>query len=278
MTPRTVVGEFSTDDFSVMEFLQPAGLRLPTHVHASTTMLAVLEGTVRDRIGRRDFETNGPSILIRPAWAEHDHRYGEQDVRCLSVSLDSAFLSRVGRPDAGADVVSAHAGTLIAELRHELHFDDAVRSAALTAAVVELLSATTSISSGTRKAAPPWLVRVRQAIRDEPARIALRELADDAGVHEGHLTRAFRRYFGSSVAAYSRAVRTRIAARALLATNRPLSDIALDAGFSDQSHFHRVFRRHFGTTPGNWRRQRDRRGAMRGMSNTPTDSDEILPR
>jgi len=276
LTPRTVVCECAGDGFRVMEFLQPAALRIPTHAHDATTMLAVLEGAVHDRIGRRDFETVGASVLIRPAWAEHSHRYGEREVRCLSVSIDPSFLSRVGSESAGADAVSAHGGTLITELRNELHIDDAVRSVAVTAAVVELLAATTVSNAGMRKAAPPWLLRVREAIREEPARIALRELADDAGVHEGHLTRAFRRYFGFSIAAYSRAVRTRIAARALLASDRPTADIALDAGFSDQSHFHRVFRRQFGATPGDWRKQRKSSAAMRGMSNTTSNPDEIL--
>jgi AraC-like DNA-binding protein len=36
--------------------------------------------------------------------------------------------------------------------------------------------------------------------------------------------------------------------------NRPLSAIALDAGFTDQPHFTRVFRRTFGETPGQYAR------------------------
>jgi len=35
---------------------------------------------------------------------------------------------------------------------------------------------------------------------------------------------------------------------------RPLSMIALDAGFSDQSHFTRVFRQTFGETPARYAR------------------------
>jgi AraC-like DNA-binding protein len=35
---------------------------------------------------------------------------------------------------------------------------------------------------------------------------------------------------------------------------RPLSEIALTAGFADQSHFTRVFTKIVGVSPGGWRR------------------------
>ena len=37
-------------------------------------------------------------------------------------------------------------------------------------------------------------------------------------------------------------------------SKRPLSMIALDAGFADQSHFTRVFRQAYGQTPGQYAR------------------------
>jgi AraC-like DNA-binding protein len=40
---------------------------------------------------------------------------------------------------------------------------------------------------------------------------------------------------------------------------RPLSSIALDAGFADQSHFTRVFKQAFGETPGQYARSFTRR-------------------
>jgi AraC-like DNA-binding protein len=39
-------------------------------------------------------------------------------------------------------------------------------------------------------------------------------------------------------------------------TEKPLLDIALECGFTDQSAFNRSFRALVGTTPGTWRRER----------------------
>ncbi|MEO1086944.1 MAG: AraC family transcriptional regulator, partial [Acidobacteriota bacterium] len=39
-------------------------------------------------------------------------------------------------------------------------------------------------------------------------------------------------------------------------SRRPIADIAVEAGFSDQSHLTRAFKAAFGITPGAWRRRR----------------------
>ncbi|MDP3908824.1 MAG: helix-turn-helix domain-containing protein [Gemmatimonadales bacterium] len=45
-------------------------------------------------------------------------------------------------------------------------------------------------------------------------------------------------------------------ARELARADAPLSDVALRAGFADQSHFTRFFRRTMGVTPLAYRRER----------------------
>jgi AraC-like DNA-binding protein len=38
----------------------------------------------------------------------------------------------------------------------------------------------------------------------------------------------------------------------MIAAGEPLAEIAVGAGFSDQSHFNRHFKKAFGLTPGRW--------------------------
>ena len=80
------------------------------------------------------------------------------------------------------------------------------------------------------------------------------ELAALAGVHASHLLRTFRRYHGTTVANYARRRRVERARVEIATTRRPLSVIALECGFADQSHFTRVFRQAFGETPGQYAR------------------------
>ena len=74
------------------------------------------------------------------------------------------------------------------------------------------------------------------------------------GVHPVTLARGFRKAYGCSVGAYLRWLRVARAARRLAETEAPLAEVALAAGFADQSHFSNVFRRETGLSPSQFRR------------------------
>ncbi|PYO90670.1 MAG: hypothetical protein DMD66_01815 [Gemmatimonadetes bacterium] len=74
------------------------------------------------------------------------------------------------------------------------------------------------------------------------------------GGHPDYFARAFRTWFGAAVGAYVRRLRLDWAADRLARTEVPIVEIALDAGFADQSHFTRAFRHQVGVTPGDYRR------------------------
>lgn len=81
----------------------------------------------------------------------------------------------------------------------------------------------------------------------EPA--SLRGIADQVGLSAYHLCRLFRLVTGTKLHQYRLCLRLRMALREVLESARPLTDIALDAGFSSHSHFTSSFRREFGATP-----------------------------
>jgi AraC family transcriptional regulator len=74
------------------------------------------------------------------------------------------------------------------------------------------------------------------------------------GVHPVTLARGFRRAYGCSVGAYLRRLRVARAAQRLAETDDALAEIALEAGFADQSHFSNLFRRETGVSPSAFRR------------------------
>ena len=79
----------------------------------------------------------------------------------------------------------------------------------------------------------------------------LRQLAEIAGYDRFRLVRAFRLITG--VTPHQYLVQIRIGrARARLAVGEPITTVALDSGFFDQSHFHRHFKAIVGVTPGEY--------------------------
>ncbi|MFP5514699.1 MAG: helix-turn-helix transcriptional regulator [Alphaproteobacteria bacterium] len=80
-----------------------------------------------------------------------------------------------------------------------------------------------------------------------------RDLAAAAKLSCGYFCQAFKDSFGCPPHAYIVRRRVERAKELLEATSTPLSQIALDCGFSDQSHFSRIFRRVAGEAPRLWR-------------------------
>ncbi|MFF5717187.1 helix-turn-helix domain-containing protein [Streptomyces buecherae] len=98
--------------------------------------------------------------------------------------------------------------------------------------------------------APRRLAEVVDFIHAHLARrVTLAELAAVAGVSESHFTRAFRASTGASPHQYVLQRRLDHARRELVRTDRPIAEIAAEAGFADQSHLTRTMRRHDGATP-----------------------------
>jgi len=81
--------------------------------------------------------------------------------------------------------------------------------------------------------------------------ITLCDLAAIAGVSNAHFCRAFRRSVGLPSHRYILRQRVELAKRMLVETEMPIAEIALGAGFGDQSHLTKHFRCFVGTTP--WR-------------------------
>ena len=84
-------------------------------------------------------------------------------------------------------------------------------------------------------------------------RIKVSDLADRFRRHPDYLGRSFHQSFGSTISDYVRARRVAWAARHLCRGRRPIAEIALEAGFYDQSHLTHAFRKVLGTTPARFR-------------------------
>jgi len=101
--------------------------------------------------------------------------------------------------------------------------------------------------------------RVVRAIRREPgAPHGVSRLAREAGLSARQLQRRFQELFGVGVKEFVMRARLQSAADALQACGAPISQVALDAGFYDQSTFTRHFRKRTGMTPARYRRRHAR--------------------
>ncbi|MFA6546554.1 MAG: AraC family transcriptional regulator [Limisphaerales bacterium] len=90
------------------------------------------------------------------------------------------------------------------------------------------------------------LARIRDRYREQ---LPNRKLAALAGLSLRGFERKFRQNFQVTPQQYLRKLRIRMACRALVFTEQPLAEVAVECGFADQSHFNHEFRRQMGRTP-----------------------------
>jgi AraC family transcriptional regulator len=104
----------------------------------------------------------------------------------------------------------------------------------------------------------PWQVRKVLTYLDShlTERVRVADLSALARCGEAHFSRQFRRTFGESPHAYVVKRRVELAARRMLDTEIPLTEIALSCGFADQAHLTKCFRHLMLDTPSAWRRTR----------------------
>jgi AraC-like DNA-binding protein len=98
------------------------------------------------------------------------------------------------------------------------------------------------------------MAAIRECLLDQlHAPPTLAALAANAGLSRYQLVRQFSKAHGLPPFAWLQQHRLR-RAQALIVKGLPLSDAALNSGFSDQSHLTRAFTRYLGFTPGAWQR------------------------
>ncbi|HVM72049.1 MAG TPA: DNA-binding response regulator, partial [Anaerolineales bacterium] len=84
--------------------------------------------------------------------------------------------------------------------------------------------------------------------------IGREEVARYAGVSEGYLSRCFTQETGLSLIHYVARYRIQQAKQLLSSGDMPVTDIAMEVGFSDSNYFSRAFRREVGISPMAYRR------------------------
>jgi AraC family transcriptional regulator len=246
--------------FTLTEGVHPDGTALPWHTHEGPTLCFVLQGRFTEVSGGVSIACGPATFKVTPAGERHCDRFDQGDVRGLMVEVDPARVESV-RPYSRLleERVAFHGGLLPAiagRIHQEFRRMDQAAPLAIEGLLLELLAAGARRSStGRPSVQSSWLGDVVEMLHgDTGVHWTLSQLAAAVQVHPVTLARAFRRAHGCSVGEYVRRLRIERAAQELGGTSRSIAEIAMTAGFADQSHFSNVFRRHTGMSPSAFRR------------------------
>ena len=233
--------------FTVAELRFPSGY-VQAPFEPDLPYLAVVIGGALEKSFGGGLQLGSGAALTMPAGATHGARFGPDGARIVIVkardSTGGVQFTRLRRPRG--------LGLLARRLSAELRASDAAAPLAAEGITLELLAATARDSAPTGPA--PWLRDVEELVRERHGEcVRLGDVARELGVPAVRIARVFRERHGMSVGEYGRRARIEWAAAEIAGGDRPLAEIAAEAGFADQSHFTRLFRRYLGTTPGRFR-------------------------
>lgn len=224
--------------------VHPGAQSIAAHRHDWPVLAFYRMGAYREFGDGGEIELRGPSIVFHPAGASHADEIGERGLETLSVEFDPAWLggSALARQ-------SCYWSGGVAAL-------DAPALAALwltPGAAPELLRTATSnfLARAFAAEAPPsphWLETVDAAVSEATADV--RTLSQRLDLHPAWLARVYRAARGEGLHQTLRRHRVEDAVRLIRSGGEGLADVALDAGFCDQSHMNRAFQAVLGRTPG----------------------------
>lgn len=256
--PAAIVHTRAVADFIVTETRYGANASLPRHAHEYACVVLVLRGSFHERFDSQERMGEPGMVILRPAGESHSDRYLRTGGRCLNIELSPRWVANARGQlpvlDRSAAFRSSMFATFGRRLHEELTHPDDVSPLAIESLTMSMLVECARAERQSTPRGPSWLQRVKEKIQDDlSARVTLEDLASEAGIHPVHLATTFRRFYGVTVASYLRQLRIEYACRELVGSNAPLADIALAAGFADQSHFGRVFKRATRMTPAEYR-------------------------
>jgi AraC family transcriptional regulator len=231
--------------------------------HAWTSISMVMAGTFAYR-GDRGRSLLSPGALLlgnigRSFECSHQHGTGD---RCLSFQFAQDLCESLAHDTGASPATFSH--DRIPPLRSLAPLTARViagldRPATLEEVGLELAGAVIQMDCDrdTCASTPRDQPSIAHVIRHLETRIdqphTLAELASIAGLSRYHFLRTFRRVTGVTPHQWILRARLREAARRIVSSRQPITEIALDVGFEDLSNFIRGFRAEFGISPRRYR-------------------------
>ncbi len=221
----------------------------------------------------RDFTYRQNEVVITPAGIESGWRWHEPS-NVIVVTLDPDQLERFAHSEIGVILTDRHLRDVPQQLDADLvgsaemvltglqaggPGSDVMFDALSRVFLVKLIDGygekRSEVLDFTRGFTAQHYKRVLKHVQLHfGSSLTIEDLAKEAGLSTAHFARLFRQVLGETPYQFLMDYRIEQAKRMLQDAQRPLIDIALACGFSDQPHFTRIFKRLTGQTPRDYRK------------------------
>jgi AraC family transcriptional regulator len=247
---------WAADSVVVNKLVHTQPRSLPSHAHQAGFVSLMLQGEYRETAGFSQFGYQPFSCIYHPPGMDHHDEIGQAGVTLLTLEFKPELFDGMDFAAVNLRPIIDLSGRQPAWELMDLY--QRISSNAANDLDIESRAVALAFSIVKFSVRAPRDLRSLQRAREYvhahfSENLTLARVARAAGVHPVYLGQIFRKQFGETLGEYLNRIRVRDAAGLLANSDVPLSSIAVDLGFYDQSHFTRVFRQVTGATPGTFR-------------------------
>jgi AraC family transcriptional regulator len=248
------------EGFRLTEWRYEPAAKAPRHFHECAYLNIVLQGGHLETLDREELACEPAVLVFHPPEEIHAGQIFCSDTRIFDIEIASQRLERLREigllPKDRVVFTGGLAVCLATRLYQEFVRMDELSPLAIEGLALELLAELGRRPAPNLPSSPPrWLLHVRDLLHARfKDSLSLEEIARTVDIHPDHLAHAFRRHYRCTVGEYVRQLRIDFACRQITSSDTPLGEIAIEAGFADQSHFTKTFKHRIGMTPAEFQR------------------------
>lgn len=215
------------------------------HYHVNNHLTLILHGGNLEQRKNAEVQAIPGKVLAYPMGMPHRNRHTVHPSRNINLEIEDAFLHQYNLNFSvpGIEDISF----FLLKIYNECFINDNDSKTSIQSLLLSIFqSRDRNITSGTSQR----VALIKEVLNDRwNENISLSELSDALGVHPVTVSKAFPKYFGCTLGEYSRRLKIHRAIHLMKSSNRPITEIALECGFFDQSHFTKTFKSLTGCTP-----------------------------
>lgn len=224
------------------------------HHHKNAMVSFVMQGGNLESRRQTHLERLPGSLNFYHAGELHQNIYKVFPSKHLSLEVAQSFLEEHCLTEmhlANSIINTPKTKFILLNILHEAIQHDRYSDSVIQSLLLSIVQPLKALS----KEPPNWLKHVKQLLEHQWNQWpSLNQLSDHVNVHPVTISSFFNHYYHLTISDFLRVIKVERALLMVQNTSKPLTEIAQECGFSDQSHFTRVFKSKTGFLPKQYRR------------------------
>ena len=245
------------DDQATPDLWRSSNNRCKPHFHASIELVYVTEGELTVFLDDQQYTVRQNQVMIASAYTVHRYQSDMPNAEVIMIIplsfipsvqkmlRDHAFLHPVY--DVSDDPKTKSVLDMMSDDWADYNMET---KKGLCYTLLGLLLSRVGLSAGTNSTNSAHMKDVLIYLQENyQSNLSMEDLARRFGYSKSRFSHLFNETLGCPPGAFINALRCQHAARAMLESDQPLLEIAMNAGFECPRTFYRVFKQYYGLTP-----------------------------